>query len=67
MLRGRWKCVHGRSGSVALPRVNVVLARAVCFPAEGAEERMAVRRALERKRVVAMVVLSGFCGSVVNW
>lgn len=48
--------VHARSGSVALPRVNVVLARAALLVAEGAAERTAVRRAFWRSSVAAMVV-----------
>lgn len=46
--------IHARSGSVALPRVKVVLARAALLVADGAAERTAVRRALWRKSVVAM-------------
>lgn len=47
-------CVlQARSGRVALPRVNVVLARAAFL---GAVDRMAVRRAFCRRSVAAMFV-----------
>lgn len=49
--------VQGRSGSVAFPRVNVVLARAARFVVDGAADRMAVRRALWRRSVLDMMEL----------
>lgn len=48
--------VQDRSGNVALPRVKVVLASAALLVADGADERSAVRRALWRSSVVAIVV-----------
>lgn len=47
--------VHGRSGSVALLRVKVVLARAARFVADEAAVRRAVRRALLLRSVLDMV------------
>lgn len=53
--------IHGRSGSVALPRVKVVPAMAARLVAAGPEERRAVRRALLRRRVVDMIAAVSGC------
>lgn len=47
---------HARSGSVALPRVKVVLARAALLVAETADDRRAPRRALCRRSEVVILV-----------
>ena len=48
--------IHGRSGSVAFPRMKVVLARAARLVVDGAADRMAERRALWRRSVLDIVV-----------
>ena len=48
--------IHGRSGSVAFPRMKVVLARAARLVVDGAADRRAERRALWRRSVLDIVV-----------